>query len=224
MPRINPYEILGIAKDADEAAIKKAFRDRSKETHPDAGGDQQSFALVKLSKDVLMDAARRRKFDNTGEVDEDTVDRTEAAAWGLIAHMLGMALSGEEDPLKNPLIEPMVDFCRKTISDNEETRAKFGIAITRAEKMLARFTKKKKKKKKDEPESAEDTRNVMQIILTGRIGEFKEFSRRCDEQIAIAKRALEIVQEYQYDFDKAQQVVFQNCTSSQTKTYTFSGG
>ena len=31
----DPYEVLGVSRDADEAAIKKAFRRLARELHPD---------------------------------------------------------------------------------------------------------------------------------------------------------------------------------------------
>ncbi len=41
---IDPYELLGVARDADEAAIKAAYRKVAKTAHPDAGGDAEAFA------------------------------------------------------------------------------------------------------------------------------------------------------------------------------------
>jgi len=43
---INPYEILGIAEDADESTIKKAYRKLALEHHPNKGGDREKFELA----------------------------------------------------------------------------------------------------------------------------------------------------------------------------------
>ncbi|HVV51571.1 MAG TPA: J domain-containing protein [Polyangia bacterium] len=61
------YKMLGVAEDADEAAIKKAYRKLAKEFHPDiTGGDKRKterFKEVNEAYDVLGDAKKRREYD-----------------------------------------------------------------------------------------------------------------------------------------------------------------
>lgn len=38
------YEILGVAKDADESEIKKAFKKLALKNHPDKGGDAEKVS------------------------------------------------------------------------------------------------------------------------------------------------------------------------------------
>jgi DnaJ-class molecular chaperone len=61
------YEILGVAKDADEAAIKKAFRAIARECHPDvAGGDPDKATRFKRAREAyetLVDPKLRAKYD-----------------------------------------------------------------------------------------------------------------------------------------------------------------
>lgn len=79
------YAELGVARDAAEAALKKAYRKRSKETHPDtAAGSEEAFRRVKTAYDVLSDPEKRTKYDNTGQFDDDTPDNLRAAALGVI--------------------------------------------------------------------------------------------------------------------------------------------
>ena len=63
---IDPYETLGVVRDADAAQIKTAYRKRAKNAHPDAGGDADAFAKLKTSYEILSDPVRRKIFDETG--------------------------------------------------------------------------------------------------------------------------------------------------------------
>lgn len=67
------YELLGVSRAADLAAIKAAFRRKAKDSHPDLGGDPEAFHLLKLAYDVLTDGQARRHYDETGELPSDRV-------------------------------------------------------------------------------------------------------------------------------------------------------
>jgi DnaJ-class molecular chaperone len=68
----DPYEILGVAKSASEAEVKKAFRNLAKKNHPDTHpGDknaQKKFQEISGAYDILGDKDKRAKFD-AGEID-----------------------------------------------------------------------------------------------------------------------------------------------------------
>ncbi|MEO1038251.1 MAG: J domain-containing protein [Pseudomonadota bacterium] len=54
MSRAEARDILGVPPDADAATIRKAYRDRMKEAHPDAGGSDEAAARVQDARDVLL--------------------------------------------------------------------------------------------------------------------------------------------------------------------------
>jgi DnaJ-class molecular chaperone len=63
----DPYEILGVAKTASEAEIKKAFRALAKKHHPDKhAGDQAAqkrFQEISGAYDILGDKDKRAQYD-----------------------------------------------------------------------------------------------------------------------------------------------------------------
>lgn len=64
------YEVLGVDKGADDAAIKKAYRTLAKKYHPDANpGDAEAEKKFKEASEayaVLSDADKRRQYDQFG--------------------------------------------------------------------------------------------------------------------------------------------------------------
>ena len=64
------YEVLGVSRDADEAAIKKAYRALAKKYHPDMNpGDKEAEKKFKEASEayaVLSDAEKRRQYDQFG--------------------------------------------------------------------------------------------------------------------------------------------------------------
>ena len=65
------YEVLGVPKDADEAAIKKAYRVLAKKYHPDANpGDETAAEKFKEASEayaVLSDPQKRQQYDQFGQ-------------------------------------------------------------------------------------------------------------------------------------------------------------
>nr|WP_294490778.1 molecular chaperone DnaJ [uncultured Mediterraneibacter sp.] len=64
------YEVLGLGRDADDAAIKKAYRVLAKKYHPDMNpGDKEAEKKFKEASEayaVLSDPEKRRQYDQFG--------------------------------------------------------------------------------------------------------------------------------------------------------------
>jgi molecular chaperone DnaJ len=69
MPR-DPYEVLGVERDASETQIKKAFRQLARELHPDVNAHdpdaEEKFKEAAEAYEILSDAERRATYDRYG--------------------------------------------------------------------------------------------------------------------------------------------------------------
>ncbi len=61
------YRLLGVTRDADQDEIKRAYRRKARELHPDAGGDEEAFKEVTRAYEVLSDPETRARYDRFGE-------------------------------------------------------------------------------------------------------------------------------------------------------------
>jgi molecular chaperone DnaJ len=70
LPKRDYYEVLGVARDADEAALKKAYRKLALQYHPDRNpgnaSAEERFKEASEAYAVLSDADKRRAYDRFG--------------------------------------------------------------------------------------------------------------------------------------------------------------
>lgn len=175
---MNPYDALGVPKDAPPEKIKAAYRRKAKAAHPDAGGSPEKFGAITKAYRILSDETKRAKFDATGETD-DAPDNADARAMDVIAQLLASVIDNP-DAKYNDLVEGM----RRTIDQNI-AKAQADVAEgTRREAqaidLRARFTAK--------------GRNVITPIIDARIAEIKRIRNGVNEMMTTCQRARELLQ------------------------------
>ncbi|KAG8863799.1 hypothetical protein FRB96_007636 [Tulasnella sp. 330] len=69
------YKVLGVARDADDRAIKKAYRLKAKDAHPDKGGSEEKMAALSEAYEVLKDPELRARFDNGDDPNDPETGR-----------------------------------------------------------------------------------------------------------------------------------------------------
>jgi molecular chaperone DnaJ len=79
------YSVLGVARDSEQASIRKAFKKLARELHPDVNKDpaaQERFKQVTAAYEVLGDEQRRALYDEFGEASlRAGFDADAARAW-----------------------------------------------------------------------------------------------------------------------------------------------
>lgn len=179
--KFDPYEVLGVPKDADDAAIKAAYRAAAKNTHPDATGDAdtEDFQRVRHAQLVLLDPIKRRKFDATGDLDDDKPDNVRANALQVIEAFMGNVLGSyinsgfatHLDPRRRDLL---ADFREQTNGEiSQVTMSIKGLekTVVFLKDMLTRF--------ESEDPSSPIERGIQRQI------------DNCEEQVLKAKEAIE---------------------------------
>ena len=68
------YDDLAVEKDATPEQIKKAYRQKAKQTHPDNGGKCDDFRAIAKAYNVLSDEEKRKRYDQ-GE-DPDNINQS----------------------------------------------------------------------------------------------------------------------------------------------------
>lgn len=188
--KLDPYAELGVPKNADAAAIKRAYRKKAKSTHPDAGGKAEAFERVHKANLVLSDPDRRAKFDATGEVDETAAETVEGKAMALIAGFLAGVLDGDIDPTAIDLVSFLTERIRDELTKLEAKLAPMRRAVARAKRVELKF-KRKRQGQNMLARMVESHRKTLEQVIT-----------QGAKQREIGETALALVADYTYDADK----------------------
>lgn len=181
------YDTLGVAKDATKDAIKKAFRARAKAAHPDTGGSAETFHAIELAHRVLTDDARRAEYDRTGAVD-DQPDNADGPALSIIASFVDQFLADEQSSAKDMIGQ----FRRSMKQDIETAKGSDG----QADAYIARALKAQTKLK------GEAGAELIRKMIANKITQAEQAKQQFAEQIKIRERALELIADASFDFDK----------------------
>ncbi len=66
MAKRDYYEVLGLQKGASDDEIKKAYRKKAMEMHPDKGGDNELFQELNEANETLSDPEKKARYDQYG--------------------------------------------------------------------------------------------------------------------------------------------------------------
>ncbi|MBC7149857.1 J domain-containing protein [Ciceribacter selenitireducens] len=192
MPRtgaavIDPYQLLGLERDADEAAIKAAYRKVAKTAHPDAGGDLDRFAALTASYELLKDPVRRKVYDDTG-YDPQLADATDLKGLMMLETLVNEMILDEREPGS---FDPVAGLRRKLTDDL--LKARFHILElerhrTRVRQHADRIGRR--------PEA-----DVLGSMLRARTQSITDAIRAAETQIAAIERAYAMLEGYSYELE-----------------------
>lgn len=188
------YETLGVEKDASPDTIKKAFRKLAMKHHPDRGGDRATMQAVQLAYDVLMDADRRVRYDETGSTDSQPTTREKAAEalTQLVNQVIDLIDKGEGDDAD--FTDPLVivrDQIHAAVKQQDEQRKKAERRIAHRRKVLKRLRRKEG-----------EGQDLLQAVLMGAILTLEGEIHGLGMADELCHAALDILAEYGYEVEE----------------------
>lgn len=185
------YETLGVGKDADGETIKRAYRKRSRETHPDRNpGDKQSedeFKAVNNAYMVLSDPTRRKRYDDVGDDDDSVKPNYFTLLSTLLSSILQEGFGKGQEPntinvlhlMNQKLVSAML-----AIDKNRDTA-----------KRAIKYLKKAKALLKDKEDG------ILYSVIQRDIDETERSFRAFEDDHERHKQALAYLKQCKYDYD-----------------------
>lgn len=183
----NPYEILGVRRDASDDQIKAAYRRRAKATHPDSGGDPAAFGRVQKAYELLLDPVRRKVFDDTG-YDVELADPVDLQALIVIEKLVNELTLDEREP-------GSFDPLARMRSDLSEEMRKARFSKRELERHAARIEHHLERLDK------RPTTDILGSMLRARIKAITTAISETEAKIKASERACEMLYDYSYEID-----------------------
>lgn len=176
------YEILGVAADAAQDVIKKAYRSKAKDLHPDTGGDPEDFHALAKAYDILSNADTRARYDETGTYEEPEPDNSRAMAVHLI-NTFTLQVLNEDGAIHTDIVALITARIQNEIKAVNGERDEAKEKIARLNRFLGRL-------KSDGP-----IRATIQKVISDLGGAMKVF----EERTKISELAVTLLKDEEFD-------------------------
>lgn len=181
------YAVLGVARDADEKAIRRAYRRAAKRCHPDAqNGSEEAFQRLTEAHAVLTDEKRRADYDRTGEFHEPGPDNSDCAALGLIAGLLEQACAEDANIFSIDLRAKLVRALKKSCAELQDELQEMTRQRVQAQRLAKKFIRKN------------GGENLLGGMLLARAADLERFEANRQQLVAERERAVAILAEYDF--------------------------
>jgi signal recognition particle GTPase len=178
-----PYETLGVNKNATAEEIKQAYRDKSKEQHPDKGGDEEKFKETSQAYAIIGDPKKREQYDRTGSTETDD---PLANIHAEVSKMFFQVIEHNKKGIKYlDIIKEMLDIITNANSRARQALIEKDVDIAYTTVLLERITSKN------------DSENFFEGIIKGRIKQFEHDKLMVEQQIEKHELMMEIIAGYE---------------------------
>lgn len=196
------YDTLGVPRNATQEEIKRAYRRRAGETHPDKGGTEDAFTEVKNAYEVLSDDNKRQRYDN-GEPIEGLSELEEVKRQ---LTQLFVQTIRHVDLGRTHVFNSMVSDIKSNLA-NVETKER---ANAEWEKKLNTARNRIKVKEGEE--------NLFALVIDGQLRQLDFMKKSCEKTKEFLNEMVKFIENYEYEVDPSRNAI------TSTTTITFNGG
>jgi curved DNA-binding protein CbpA len=197
----DPYETLGVARDASPQELKRAYRAKAKAAHPDAGGPPEGMAELSAAYAILISPERREAYDQAGQTAEK--DTTAAAMSGAAKVALQMLLENEGISPKRQIDDYEKGWARAYQQKKAEIQAQQE-QLERAQKRIIR-----------RPE-----RDIIGPLLEGQAQAAEREIRKLEEENGIQAEVVKILRSYEFEEPRFAYAYYGTASSATTGGFT----
>jgi curved DNA-binding protein CbpA len=179
---MNPYTELDVPVDASLETIKQRYRTLAQMHHPDKGGDEELFKLIKLAYEILSDPIRRKQYDITGETTTTNAkDEAVANLVQILLHVVPNFNVDQDDLIHIAEMETrtMLDLVNKDIGVTERY-------ILNLEKVLSKLRIKT------------EGENILSSFIVNQVKQRKQELVTFQHRVQVCNLMLEILKDYEY--------------------------
>lgn len=170
------YETLGVESDATDAEIRKAYKKKAQQNHPDReGGDVDQFKQVAHAYAVLNDADRRKRYDETGSDDNSAAQGAENVIMECFSSAIDQDVPGD-------IVKAIKDHIRKR-------EAEFKSSKSRLEKKLAKL-------ERHQGRVISKGRNLYDLVINQKIAGLNQGIQQETDKIDLVSDALTLLEAY----------------------------
>jgi curved DNA-binding protein CbpA len=201
------YEILGVGKDASIDDIKRAYRQKSKETHSDLGGSDEQFKRVNVAYQILSNPEKRTRYDS-GEDAEQILKGGEEEVHQILRDLFLQIVTES-----NVSVEQF-DIHKAIVLHIRETQNTLRINIKKLQSQVDKLTKASSRMTAKGGDNLFARAARVQIsILESKMGSAKH-------ALSVGDRALKILENYDYKTDPGDMTT----AYTRVRNYTISVG
>lgn len=207
------YVALGLKINATKADIRAAYRRLAKTCHPDMfPGDSEAaarWAEINLAHEVLTNEEDRAHYDKTGNIPTQNKAHIEEVALAILSKVMMDVVFAPIDATKADVKNQATLHLQDRIKEFRNQLNVLEGAIERSQALRGRWTR-----------NAAGGHNVMDSMVKRQVEEIKLSQAALRDQITAHERAIEIMGDHEFHFDRETRVVHYSSMRQYTNGFT----